>query len=239
MKLVSPPENWQQALDLNKASPKEVALFLARQNGLVVNEKDGKLYMGQKDRDVPADPPSVPEYPKLSVRYASQRDSQVPGQASRSCFSTAIAMLADTIKPNLFSQSANFDDEHLRRVLQYGDTTDPAAQIKALSHYGIKARRLTNLGFADLDAQLRKGRPVPIGILIHGHVSAPSGGGHWIVVIGQTATGYLVHDPYGELDLVNGVYLHADGRARNYSRTNLGKRWMVDGVGTGWGVIVD
>lgn len=236
MKLVSPQNDWKNAMEITEEQ-KSVAMFLAKQHGWIVTERDGKTYMGPADRETPAKPPVVPEFIKLKVRYDSQRDSQVPGQASRSCFSSSVGMLADYLKPNLFT-TANFGDEHLRRVLQYGDTTDPAAQMKALAHYGIKARRLTNLGFADIDAQLRKGNPVPIGILIHGHVSAPSGGGHWIVVIGKTSTGYLVHDPYGELDLVNGFYLHADGQSRNYSRENLGKRWMVDGPSTGWGVIV-
>jgi hypothetical protein len=58
-------------------------------------------------------------------------------------------------------------------------------------------------------------------------------------VIGKAKNGYLVHDPYGELDLKNGGYLHSDGRARLYSKERLGRRWMVDGPSTGWGIWVD
>ena len=35
---------------------------------------------------------------------------------------------------------------------------------------------------------------------------APSGGGHYILAIGYTDTHLIAHDPYGELDVVNGGY---------------------------------
>lgn len=239
MKLISPPKDTKDTLDLDKATPREVALFLARKHGWVVTERDGKLYTGEADRETPAAVPKVLEFPRLKVPYFSQRDSQVPNQWWRSCFSSAVAMAVKFLKPGALTDSPNADDEYLQRVLQYGDTTDPNAQIRALAHLGLKAQRATALNFTDLDRQLGKGKPIPIGILIHGHVSQPSGGGHWITVIGRTANGYLVHDPYGELDLTNGGYLHSDGKAKNYSRTNLGKRWMVEGDRAGWGIIFD
>lgn len=88
----------------------------------------------------------------------------------------------------------------------------------------------------DLDSQLKKGRPVPIGVLIKGYADAPYGGGHYILVIGKTGSGYVVHDPYGEMDLVEGGYIHADGKSRHYSTENLEKRWRPGGSG-GWGIL--
>ncbi len=35
---------------------------------------------------------------------------------------------------------------------------------------------------------------------------APSGGGHWTVVIGYDSTGFWMNDPYGSCDLVGGGY---------------------------------
>jgi hypothetical protein len=53
-------------------------------------------------------------------------------------------------------------------------------------------------------AELDKGFGLAFGILHHGPVSAPSGSGHYIAIRGYDSSGWLVHDPYGELDLVRG-----------------------------------
>lgn len=179
----------------------------------------------------------------LNAPYYSQRDSAT-GHAMRMCFSSCCAMLLNFLKPGILKGS-NGDDQYLQQVFAYGDTTNSAAQIQALRHFGLTADFRTNLTWADIDAQLAKGKPVPIGILHHGPVSAPTGGGHWILIVGKkpgnTATVnddvYIVNDPYGELDLVNGGYPGpTNGNHLSYSRKNLDPRWRVNGTG-GWGVI--
>ena len=47
----------------------------------------------------------------------------------------------------------------------------------------------------------------------------------------------IVHDPLGEADLVTGTTLGGTARFCRYSRQNFGKRWMVEGDGSGWAVI--
>jgi hypothetical protein len=47
----------------------------------------------------------------------------------------------------------------------------------------------------------------------------------------------LIHDPYGEADLVAGGYVSTalgNGRAQRYSERNWGLRWMAEGVASGW-----
>ena len=44
---------------------------------------------------------------------------------------------------------------------------------------GLEANFITNATTADLKRQIDKGRPTPCGWLHQGHVSAPSGGGHY------------------------------------------------------------
>jgi hypothetical protein len=55
-------------------------------------------------------------------------------------------------------------------------------------------------------------------------------------VIGLTDTHVVVHDPYGELDNINGGYPKrgVGGRAVRYSLKNWLPRWEVEGKGTGW-----
>jgi hypothetical protein len=174
----------------------------------------------------------------LPVPYYSQRDSET-GHAWRMCFSSSCAMVLSYLKPIGVLTGPNGDDQYLKRVLTFGDTTEHHAQVKALRSFGVNATMHYDLTEQDLLAQLQKKRPVPIGILHHGPSSAPVGGGHWIVVKGITADGqsYIVHDPFGDLDLVNGGYPgSANGKDLLYSKQNLIPRWRVNGSG-GWGII--
>jgi hypothetical protein len=84
---------------------------------------------------------------------------------------------------------------------------------------------------------LDQGIAVPVGVLHKGSVNKPTGGGHWIVLIGYDNTHFWVHDPFGEMDLINGGYPKAgpiDGRSVRYSRKNLMKRWLISSQADGW-----
>jgi hypothetical protein len=88
---------------------------------------------------------------------------------------------------------------------------------------------------ATLEEQIKHGRPVAVGWLHHGPASAPSGGGHWSVVIGFTETVAIHNDPNGEADLVHGGYTaNTNGAGQHYSWKNWLPRWQADGPGTGW-----
>ena len=101
----------------------------------------------------------------------------------------------------------------------------------------LDAAFITNATTADLKRQIDIGRPTPCGWLHKGMVQFPSGGGHYSVIIGYNDTGWWVHDPNGEADLVSGGYvsnsIHA-GVAVKYSYKNWNPRWIVEGEGSGW-----
>jgi len=166
----------------------------------------------------------------LNVPYFSQRDNKV--DPMRTCFSSSCAMLLKYLKPS----SITTDDDYIKVVYAYGDTTDASVQVKALKDFGVSAEFRQNFGWSDIDSQLTRGIPVPIGVLHKGPVSRPTGGGHWIVIIGRNEdnTKYVVNDPFGEMDLVNGDYVSSNGKQLLYSKKNLGPRFMVEGPGTGW-----
>jgi len=242
-KLISPPENWQGAVDIPDATL-PVLERLARQYGGTFKLEDRKVYFH------PTKPMAAPRFDlpkqgdiKLAVPYYSQLDSQIYGgaQALRMCQSSSCAMLLKYLKPGALSDRPNADDDYLDRVLNdYGDTTDGSAHERCLrKQFKLDVSFRQNLSWKDVDTQLAAGIPVPIGILHRGHVSQPNGGGHWIVVVGRRADGsaYYVHDPAGELDLVDGQYLGTDGKYQLYSAGNLGRRWMAEGNGSGWGFI--
>lgn len=181
-------------------------------------------------------PSSSPANP-LKVPYYSQRDSKV-GEANRMCFSSSCAMVVAYLRPGVL-RPEDGDDQYLVTVRRYGDTTDPNAQVKALAHYGIKARFVKNADYATLDRQLAQGLPTPCGFLHHGSSSSPSGGGHWLTVIGSTPQAVIVNDPWGQMDVAAGTYLNTNGANRHYARSHWGPRWMVEGSATGWAMLVE
>jgi len=171
----------------------------------------------------------------LQVIWYAQLDSATD-QGRRMCFSSSCAMLLQHLKPGTL-KGPNGDDQYLKRVQQFGDTTDPAAQIKALASYGVMARFVKNAGWATLEQQITRGIPVPCGYLHRGPVTSPAGGGHWLCAVGFTKDQVIVHDPLGESDLVGGGTVSSVARFAGYSRRNFGPRWMVEGLNTGWAII--
>lgn len=193
----------------------------------------GKAVADTGNADPPAQPGDRPESPAshvsnpLKVPYCDQL-AMADGQGWRECFSASSAMLAmywgKEPNENVYDQLRS----------RYGDSTEADAQLGALRSLGLDAHFQTNGTVAMLKEEIEAGRPVAVGWLCNGPVSAPSGGGHWIVIIGYDTTGFFVNDPYGNCDLVNGGYLsHHDGAGLHYSFANWVPRWRVDGTG-GW-----
>jgi GH24 family phage-related lysozyme (muramidase) len=183
--------------------------------------------------------------PAQEPQHYIQTDSRVPGQALRSCFSSACAMLLKRVRPTALMGS-NADDDYLRRVLQFGDTVDAAAQIRALASYGVQARLIQSGTWELLEQQIRRGFGAALGYIHNGPVDAPTGFGHWCYGWGLDATHVIVHDPMGEADMVRGGFVAGrSGRAVRYSRRNFSRRWEVKGPpwrhapGHGWMVVVD
>lgn len=172
-----------------------------------------------------------PKFP-LAVPYFGQLDSRT-GQGQRMCQSSSIAMRIEQIDPSIIGD----DDSYLAIVDRYGDTVSQSAHQKALASLGLKAEFRMNGTEKLLCELLDQGIAVPVGVLHKGHVGSPTGGGHWITLIGYDATHFWCHDPFGEMDVVNGGYTKTSansGKAIRYSRTNLIKRWLIQSKSDGW-----
>jgi len=179
--------------------------------------------------------PRVPASLRLTVPYFRQLDSATD-QGRRMCFSSSCAMLLATVRPGLI-HGPNADDQYLARVRMYGDTTSHLAQLRALESFGVKAEYTQRADFAAIERSIHRGVPVPVGYLHRGPVTKPAGGGHWAIVIGYDQEALILHDPLGEADMVSGETLGRTGEGVRYSRANFGRRWMVEGAGTGWAII--
>ena len=178
------------------------------------------------------DPKPVSGKVLLNVPYFYQRDSKT-GQGERMCQSSSIAMRVEQIDPKIIGD----DDSYLSVVTRFGDTVSQTSHQKALSYLGLKHQFRQDGNEKLLCELLDQGIAVPIGILHKGSVDHPTGGGHWITLIGYDEKYFYVNDPFGQLDLINGGYPltgPTDGKNQKYTRKNLMKRWLIGSNSDGW-----
>ena len=171
--------------------------------------------------------------PLLPWKHFGQGDNGPDGW--RQCQTSAIAMCLWYLKTPGISD----DLDYLRYVRKYGDTTIAAVHESALKELAVKSYFSQDMIEEDIIDEINRGYPVAVGILHHGPAKAPTGGGHWIVIRGYTedGMGWIVSDPEGELDMVNGGFVKRGVLAGDnlvYSKRNFLPRWQVSGSG-GWG----
>lgn len=165
---------------------------------------------------------------RIPVRFQSQLDNR-SGQGWRECFTSSAAMLA------IYWGAIASDDDFSRIRQRFGDTTEAAAQVRALRALGLQAHFWTNGSRAEIEKEVRMGRPVAVGWLHKGPLSRPHGG-HWSVVVGLDGQNHFrMHDPAGEPLLSTGGHRSASsGAAVLCSWAGFLPRWEVEGPATGW-----
>ena len=169
----------------------------------------------------------------MDVVYFWQRDSKT-GQGERMCFSSSMAMALDYLRPEVIEAD---DDWYLGIVNYFGDSTSSDAQVRAARSLGYDAIFRTNGTQRDIEDLVDAEVPVPVGVLHKGHIGHPTGGGHWICVVGHNNEEFICHDPFGEMDLVNGGYPKAgptDGKFVRYDKAALMERWLIASDSDGW-----
>ncbi len=170
----------------------------------------------------------------LPVPFFSQLDPSDGPEGWRQCQTSSIAMaLAYLGVPGIAD-----DTDYLAIVRRIGDTTAAETHRRALASLKVPTTFRQNMGVDDAKACLLRRRPVVIGLLHRGPVTRPSGGGHYIILTGFDTRGWLVHDLYGEIDLVAGGWVRTgsgSGRSQHYSFRNTNPRWLVEGPRSGWG----
>jgi len=163
--------------------------------------------------------------------YFYQQDNGPEGW--RQCQTSSLAMCLRYLDvPGI-----NDDKDYLKIVNKYGDTTHREPHIQALEELGVYAKFTLSADEQDVKEQIDKGLPVAAGILHHGAVSHPTGGGHFIVITGYDKTHWLAQDPYGALDLTNGGWAAkgaVSGKNIKYSFKTMNPRFFVGGGANGW-----
>jgi hypothetical protein len=222
------PERWQQFWNAWKAQPQQLEGIEQLRQAVLAADPAVLTEAAPWRQTFSSGPPAPAHANPLPVAWENQNDN-ASGTGYRECFSSSCAMLA-----RFWGKVANDDAYNVIRA-RYGDSTDAQAQLAALRSLGLTANFATNGDRSDLEAEINAGRPVAVGWLHHGPVSAPSGGGHWTVVIGYTESAAIHNDPNGEADLAAGGYTaNTNGAGQYYSWKNWLPRWEADGPGTGW-----
>jgi len=251
-RLISPPDAWKHAREIPEGMRDELQSLVRRLGGTYREDAATKKCYVHLTQPMAAPRPPAAATPKdilLPVPYYYQMDSATE-QGPRMCQTSSLAMLLKFCRPGRLTASPNADDEYLAAVRKQGDTTDQAAQLRAIRPLLGDAWEIdfsTNCNFGTVDDHLKRGIPFVLGYLHRGSIDHPTGGGHYSVIVGRKADGsaYYVHDPAGELDLVAGRYVATDGKCLLYSAERLGKRWMRSADGgtytpgrNGWGYVV-
>jgi hypothetical protein len=222
-------KDYQQHKGVNRADDRNECAKLLVREGYATDPKYAEKLIAIMDSQL-----GTPGERILDVPYEYQLDN-LSGTGYRECFSSTCAMIAK------YHGQVDSDDEYNIIRARFGDTTDAQAQVKALRSLGFDARFRTDCSAATLEAEIDAGRPVAVGWLHQGRVTAPTGGGHWTCVIGYTEDTIVHHDPNGEADMINGGYIGNSaslGAHVEYSRKNWLRRWEVDGPSTGWAILV-
>ena len=212
--------------------PHQLAAFSALDQALSPEQRQTFTADWRAKGSPAAAPPAArPTNPLTGFPWFPQLDNGPEGW--RQCQTSSIAMCLAYLGVGNIKD----DLDYLQVVRRYGDTTSQAAHQLALKALGVRARFVINCSASQAQGELKAGLPLCMGILHKGHVSQPGGGGHWVVAYGFDARHFVVNDPYGELDLVNGTWVRTggnSGKGLRYSYKNLNPRWQAEGAGSGW-----
>lgn len=225
----------QWALRQGRITPRQLAAFTWLADNLPPELRSGFSERWRSDGPAVATPKPPAQPGVIELRdfpFCDQTDNGPEGW--RQCQTSSIAMALIYLR----TPGIKTDLDYLKVVNRHGDTTAQEAHRQALAELGVRARFRQNLTHGEVLAELKVGLPVVVGALHHGPVSAPTGGGHYVVITGAGLSAWRVNDPYGELDLVNGGWTrqgNGAGRGAIYSFRNFDRRWLVEGPASGWG----
>jgi GH24 family phage-related lysozyme (muramidase) len=204
------------------------------QPGVLTSRRAMEVNLAMTGQQPPQPQPKAkPKAKSSEPQFYAQWDSAQTGQRARMCFSSSCAMLLKARKPDAL-KGANADDEYLKVVQRFGDTTDYGAQLKALNHFGLKAQIIKTGDFSLIEREVKDHGGLCLGYIHRGTLDALRGSGHWLYCWGIDGTHITVHDPWADMNMVTGVEDGKSGRAKRYSRENFGRRWMVVPAAGGW-----
>ena len=120
---------------------------------------------------------------------------------------------------------------------KHGKSIHREAHMKALEELGMKATFTYSADPDDIQAELLKGQPVAASLLSQGELANPTKGTHLVAITGYGDGYWLVQDPFGQMDLINGLWSDRNplaGKDVHYNFDHMNPRLFASGGATGW-----
>ncbi|UBF28206.1 C39 family peptidase [Kovacikia minuta CCNUW1] len=165
-------------------------------------------------------PKPKPKSIKLAIPYKSQLDNDE--NPTGSCNVTSLAMCLEFLGAKRKTTSGQFEDELYRYAENNGlSRHDPHDLAIIVEGYGCRDDFRSNATIEQVQNWLADGKP----IVIHGYFTTF---GHIVVITGFDATGFIVHDPYGEWTS-SGYRTDLSGKYVHYSYRMIKTLCIPDG----------
>jgi hypothetical protein len=127
--------------------------------------------------------------------------------------------------------------DYLDVLNKYGESLYRSAHCQALIELGMGATFTHSADSQDIMDEIHSGRPVAASLLSRGDITEPSSGTHLVAITGYGKDYWLVQDPFGEMDLINGLWStrhQGSGRDVKYSFEGMNARLFASGGASGW-----
>jgi GH24 family phage-related lysozyme (muramidase) len=162
--------------------------------------------------------------------YYQQDDAPA---AWRRCQTQSIAMCLRYL--DIPGIETNLD--YFKIVEKHGNITYQSSHKAALKELNVFVSFMLSVDEFDIKEQIDNGMPVVAGVYQRGPLSDLESRGHYVVISGYDKTHWLVQDPYGELDLINGGWKSTGANIGNnirYSFEEFNPRCFYGGGANGW-----
>ena len=127
--------------------------------------------------------------------------------------------------------------DYVEAVNKHGLSRIKSSNAKALEEFGIKATFTYSADSYDIKKQIKNGQPVAASLLCRGTPEYPTGKTHLVAITGYGKDYWLVQDPFGEMDLINGLWSDRNplaGKDVRYSFKDMNPRLFASGGASGW-----
>ena len=137
----------------------------------------------------------------------------------------------------LDAKGINGVNDYINLLNKRGSNGSRDAHLQSIRTLGYTATFGQSTDPEDIKDDIKRGLPVIASIISKKHISNPAGGAHYVVITGYGKDYWLVQDPFGELDLINGGWRDrgADaGKNIKYNFEHFNRRLFLAGGATGW-----
>jgi len=138
----------------------------------------------------------------------------------------------------LDAKGINTINDYLKILNKHGINSSKDSQLKTIRELGYTATFGMSYDEDHIKNNIKKGLPVVVSLISQGPILNPKRGPHSVVITGYDYDSWLVQDPFGKLNLVDGGFIERNivaGKNIKYPYEQFNRRLFASGGATGWG----